>query len=307
MRSAVSLGLLATLAGCATAPAVQAPLANAPAPAIEGGAAPAPDSARWLYGSGEAAGASIQAWRQLADYAIATAKSPPPVSVPMGLPDAANGIGTASCTGKPVAVVFDADETVILNRGFAYWQSRSGADYRQSDWDAWERTGAAQVAPVPGAVTGIRRLREAGITVVFNTNRNASHAAETIDALEKAGLGRAVHGETLFLRGDDATGSRKDTRRATIASRYCVIALAGDNLGDFADALNAADLGVQQRRELVARGDYAQLWGAGWFALPNPSYGHWQRGTIDDVFPPDARWNLETAPSEAPAIMNEGN
>ena len=303
MRQAfVPLALSLALAACQTTP----PVASAP-PAPAAGDAPAPDSARWLYGSGEAAGASIQAWRQLADFAIATAKTSPTVSIPMGLPDAANGIGTASCTGKPMAVVFDADETVILNRGYAYWQSWSGAEYKQSEWDAWERTGANQIAPVPGAVTGIRRLREAGIAVVFNTNRNASSAAQTIDALEKAGLGGAVHGETLFLRGDDATGSRKDTRRATIASRYCVIALAGDNLGDFADALNAAELGVQQRRELVARGEYAQLWGAGWFALPNPSYGHWQRGTVDEVFPPDARWTPETAPSTAPAIMNEGN
>ena len=303
MRQAFGpLALALALAACQTTP----PVASAP-PAPVGGDAPAPDSARWLYGSGEAAGASIQAWRQLADFAIAAAKTSPTVSIPMGLPDAANGIGTATCTGKPMAVVFDADETVILNRGYAYWQSWSGAEYKQSEWDAWERTGANQVAPVPGAVTGIRRLREAGIAVVFNTNRNASSAAQAIDALEKAGLGRAVHGETLFLRGDDATGSRKDTRRATIASRYCVIALAGDNLGDFADALNAAELGVQQRRELVARGEYAQLWGAGWFALPNPSYGHWQRGTVDEVFPPDARWTPETAPSTAPAIMNEGN
>lgn len=303
MRQAFApLALSLALTACQTTP----PVASAP-PAPAAGDAPAPDSARWLYGSGEAAGASIQAWRQLADFAIATAKTSPTVSIPMGLPDAANGIGTATCTGKPMAVVFDADETVILNRGYAYWQSWSGAEYKQSEWDAWERTGANQVAPVPGAVTGIRRLREAGIAVVFNTNRNASSAAQTIDALEKAGLGRAVHGETLFLRGDDATGSRKDTRRATIASRYCVIALAGDNLGDFADALNAAELGVQQRRELVARGEYAQLWGAGWFALPNPSYGHWQRGTVDEVFPPDARWTPETAPSTAPAIMNEGN
>lgn len=255
---------------------------------------------RWLYGSGEAAGASIQAFRMLADYAVARAKEAPASSVMLGLPGAADGIGTASCNNpdgsrKPLAVVFDADETVILNSGFEYWQAGNGGTYDAKVWERWEEQGAALTVPVPGAVTGLRRLREAGITPVFNTNRATATAAGTIAALAKAGLGDAVHGETLFLRGDDATGSAKDGRRAMIAARYCVIAQAGDNLGDFADALNAPALTVQQRRTLTARGDLAQLWGNGWFVLPNPVYGHSIRGTIDEVFPPEIRWSPDAA------------
>lgn len=303
MKSASTAALALLLAGCTTTPN---DVASAPMQP-PGGDAPAPDTMRWLYGSGEAAGASIQAWRQLADYAIGTVAASPARSVPMGLPGATGGIGTTNCAGKPPAVVLDADETVILNRGYAYWQSWSGRPYSTEEWAAWERTGAPQVAPVPGAVTGIRMLRDAGIAVVFNTNRNAEYAAQTTAAIAAAGLGPAVHGETLFLRGDDATGSRKDARRATIAARYCVIALAGDNLGDFADALNAEELGVQERRELVARGDLARLWGAGWFALPNPSYGHWQTGSVDEVFPPEARWTPDGVTRTAPPIMKESD
>lgn len=255
---------------------------------------------RWLYGSGEAAGASIQAFRMLADYAVARAKEAPSASVMLGLPGAAGGFGTVSCrnpdgTRKPLAVVFDADETVILNSGFEYWQAGNGNAYDAKVWERWEEQGAALTVPVPGAVTGLRRLREAGITPVFNTNRATATAAGTVAALAKAGLGDAVHGETLFLRGDDATGSAKDGRRAMIAARYCVIAQAGDNLGDFADALNAPALTVQQRRTLTARGDLAQLWGNGWFVLPNPVYGHSIRGTIDEVFPPEIRWSPNAA------------
>ena len=62
---------------------------------------------------------------------------------------------------------------------------------------------------------------------MFNTNRNAKNAAETIAAIRAAGLGEAVHGETLFLKGDDGQGSAKDGRRATIAAKYCVIAMVG--------------------------------------------------------------------------------
>lgn len=259
--------------------------------------APAPDSMRWLYGSGEAAGASIQAYRALADYAIALAATRPAQSVTIGMPGENGGTstGTVSCTAadgtqKPYAVVFDADETAILNRGIEYWTAL-GNTMTGSAWEAWADGGAPHVAPVPGAVTGMRRLREAGIAVVYNTNRDNRTAAGTAAAIEAAGLGPAVHGDTLYLRGDDAMGGRKDGRRATIATRFCVLALAGDNLGDFADLFNDPALGPQARRQLAARGDLAQLWGNGWFTLPNPVYGNSIRGTIGEVFPPDARWS----------------
>lgn len=302
------------LAGCATAPAevASAPVpVAAPAAATLGGDAPAPDPMRWTYGSGEAAAAAVQAWRALADYTIAVSRQRKlPQSVPLGLPDAPGGIGTPACqradgTQKPFAAVFDVDETVILNRGYEYWLAL-GNPFRPDDFTKWAKDGAPYAVPVPGAVTGIRRLREAGIAVVYNTNRPSSTAAGTIAAIEKAGVGPAVHGETLFLAGDDALGGNKDGRRRTISDSYCVIALGGDNLGDFAERFNDKALTVHQRRELAARGDIARLWGNGWFLIPNAAYGAWQKGTIDDVFPPDARWTPDTPTRTAPDITNEG-
>lgn len=299
----------ALLAGCATpaapvAPAPVPPPVTAPArPPVLGLDDPAPDPMRWTYGSGEAAGAAIQAWRALADFAIATAARKPAVSVPMGLPGALGGIATASCAGKRPAVILDADETAVLNVGYEYWQALGNPGGGET-FARWAETGAAQTRPVPGAVTGVRRLREAGIAVIFNSNRPASAAAGTIRALEAAGLGKAVHKVTLFLIGDDALAGNKDGRRKIIADRFCVVALGGANLGDFAHALNDPAQTVQQRRERVARGDIAQLWGNGWFTIPNPAYGSWQRGTVGEVFPPDVRWEPR-APQPAPAIMNE--
>lgn len=305
----VSISILAlasvSMAACATTPAIAQATAVKEAAAADPLDAPAPDSMRWLYGSGEAAGASIQAYRALADYAIAMAATKPAQSVTIGMPgeDGGTSTGTVSCTAadgtaKPYAVVFDADETAILNRGIEYWTAL-GNTMTGSAWEAWANGGADYIAPVPGAVTGMRRLREAGITVVFNTNRDNKTAAGTAAAIEAAGLGPAVHGETLFLRGDDAMGGRKDGRRATIASRFCVLALAGDNLGDFADLFNEPGRDPQARRQLAARGELAQLWGNGWFTLPNPVYGNSIRGTIGEVFPPDARWSppAEDAPA----------
>lgn len=299
------------LAGCATtASEYAAPISEAPRPATL--ADEASDTVRWLYGSGEAAGASIQAFRALSDYAITNARQRSvPQSVPMGLPGASGGVGQPPCQEddriKPLAVVFDVDETLLLNLGAEYQKIMSGGSFDPELWDEWERSGSPGAAPVPGAVTALRALREAGITPVFNTNREAANAEQTEAAIAAIGLGPAVHGQTLFLRGDDATGSRKDTRRAKIAESYCVIALAGDNLGDFADVFNEPALGVQERRRLAGRGQFATLWGNGWFLLPNPVYGASIRGTLGEVFPPEARWTPGIEERAAPAIMNEGN
>lgn len=287
------------LAGCATTPAPEAPVASSDAPA----------AMQWLYGSGEAAGVSIQAWRNLADYAVARSRERRvPQSVAMGI-----GGGVADpqiCargdSWKPLAVVFDVDETVILNLGYEYWTTATGQSFSSESWKRWEETGASYVRPVPGAVTGIRRLRDAGIIPVFNTNREFSPEGAA-RALAAAGLGKAFHRDTLFLRGDDGGDGGKDGRRAMIADRYCIIALAGDNLGDFADVFNDDELAPQARREMAARGELAQLWGNGWFVFPNPVYGDSLKGSVEEVYPEDTRWSPETAPSDAPAIMNEGN
>lgn len=287
-RAIAASAVASLLAGCAAQPIMTAPPPPAaaampsPAPAAPPALAlddPAPDPMRWTYASGEAAGASIQAWRALADYAIAKAATKPAVSVPLGLPDVPGGIATAPCRGKPPAVVLDVDETVILNRGLEYWLAR-GNPNSGGLFDQWADSGAPTVAPVPGAVTGIRRLRGAGIAVIYNTNRDAKTAAGTVRALEAAGVGSAVHGRDLFLLGDDALKGNKDGRRKTISERFCVVALGGDNLGDFAQTLNDPAQTVQQRRERAARGDLAQLWGDGWFMIPNAAYGAWQKGTI---------------------------
>src|SRR3546814_2233141 len=77
---------------------------------------------------------------------------------------------------------------------------------------------------------------------IVNTNRTAANAKGTEDTLRAAGLGEFRHGETLFLMGDAPDGASQDGRRARNAARWCVIAMGGDQLGDFARAVNARAL-----------------------------------------------------------------
>jgi 5'-nucleotidase (lipoprotein e(P4) family) len=244
-----------------------------------------PAGMQYLYASGEAAAASIQAWNALVGY-VRTQRAPTSEVLAQGATLAAPTWTT--CGTKPKAAVFDVDETVLLNLGFEY-DASSGQPWSDPRWQDWERTGVKQVAPVPGALNALTQLRAMGVTVIFNTNRSAANATQTQAAIEGAGLGPARHGETLFLAGDDALGSKKDGRRATIAAKYCVVAMGGDQLGDFSDLFNAG-LTPAARRAVVQSPAITAKWGAGWFVLPNPVYGSALKGSRDEVFPSAIHW-----------------
>lgn len=281
------LALAAALSGCVVAPVrVQGPR-TVTAPATVDGV---PAGMQYLYGSGEAAAISVQAWRGLAGYVAQQVRARPRDSVVLAANASLSAPAYIPCAGKPYAAVFDVDETVALNLGFER-DAATGRAYEEARWKAYEITGGTTARAVPGAVEGIRALRALGVTVVFNTNRSAANAPATAALLDRLGLGPAVPGETLYL-ADAATGSRKDSRRAAIAARYCVLAMGGDQLGDFSDLFNAG-LTPGARRAATLAPALAARWGAGWFVLPNPVYGTALKGRLDEVFPADSAWSPE--------------
>ncbi|WP_174297186.1 HAD family acid phosphatase [Sphingomonas bacterium] len=267
------------------------PAAARPAPALILGTVP--PGMQYLYGSGEAAAISVQAWRAIADHVAARVRNRPVDGVVLDEGSTLAAPRFVSCAGKPLAAVFDVDETVLLNAGFEGDDAmHPGRPYDAARWRAYEASGGATVLPVPGAADALAAIRAMGVTVVFNTNRSAGNAAFTEAAIGHAGVGPARHGETLYLSGDDATGARKDARRAAIARRFCVVAMAGDQLGDFSDLFNANASGqpFAGRRAATLGAPVARLWGAGWFVLPNPVYGTALKGGMDEVFPVAGRW-----------------
>ncbi|MFD1786929.1 HAD family acid phosphatase [Sphingomonas floccifaciens] len=252
-----------------------------------------PEGMQYLYGSGEAAAGSIQAYRALQRYLTDwKAYAKPGKARQVVLADSAslNAPQFEPCGPKPPAVVLDIDETALLNLGYEADAARRGESYDAARWTRWEESGADKVVAVPGAKMVLDAARAAGITVIFNSNRGRETAAQTEAALAHAGLGPAKHGTTLWLKGDDGGGSGKDDRRWAIASGYCVIALVGDQLGDFSDLFNDPKLTPSTRRALTASPELAQLWGNGWFVLPNPVYGTALKGGFDEIFPYDTRW-----------------
>ena len=275
-------------------PAKARPAAAAPKTYFPPEPPPAPPQLhgiQYLYGSAEAAALTRQTWRILADYVDEQVATGTHKGVVLTPDSTLSNPHFVPCGDKPPAIVLDVDETSILNLGAEYDDLM--ADRRVFDedaWNRWEQGGAAYVAPTPGAKEALDRLRDHGVTVIFNSNRAAVNAAGAEAALNAAGLGPARHGETLFLSGDDTNGSMKDGRRQIIAGRYCVLAMAGDQLVDFSDLFTTEPNGIAARRATVAYSGIADLWGAGWFVMPNPVYGSGLKGGPDDIFPKDKQW-----------------
>jgi len=279
-----------------SAAAVPAAPPPPPKPTLE---SPAPAGMQFLYGSGEAAALSIQAYQALYNYLRMEAgfrrNKQEVSSVVLARGSTLAAPHFADCGTKPLAAVFDVDETVLLNLGYEARDALRTGPYEEARWGRWEMTGADQVVPAPGALETITAARREGITIVFNTNRSATNAAGTIAALTNAGLGPVTVGDTLWLKPDGGSGA-KDERRWAISEKYCVVALVGDQLGDFSDLFNAEGTAPLTRRNAASQTMTAPLWGAGWFILPNPVYGTALKGSIGDIFPPEKRWTDPTEP-----------
>jgi 5'-nucleotidase (lipoprotein e(P4) family) len=314
--TAIALALLLALPATAAAPRKKAAPAKA-RPAAAAAAAgdqtyyppepplPSPQlhGIQYLYGSAEAYALTRQTWRMLADFVDEAMASGTHRSVVLAADATLAQPKFVPCDNKPVAIVLDVDETSILNLGAEYDDLLARRKIFDDDvWVRWEQTGGAYVVPTPGAKEALDRLREHGVTVIFNTNRAAFDAPYTEKMLNDAGLGPAKHLETLFLSGDDSGGSMKDGRRQTIAAKYCVVAMAGDQLVDFSDHFDFDQdiLSVQQRRAAAALPGILDLWGNGWFVMPNPVYGSALQGGPDDIFPKDKQWR-DPGPKPAPA------
>lgn len=296
MKYALPILSFMALAACQTATMTApepAPVAQPPAAVSASEAAPRPAD-QWLFGSAEAQIMMVQSWNRIAGFAEARAASRPEDSVILAPGATAEAPEFLACGEKPLAAVFDVDETLIWNLGSAGAFRRMGIGFDPEIWSEWERTGADKAVAIPGAREGLERIRKAGVDVILNTNREAANAAGTIETIRQAGLGDYVHGETLFLKGDTPGGSAKDGRRYAISENYCVIALVGDQLGDIADIFNDKSLSPAARRDLAAAPAFEGVWDNGWFILPNPTYGPFEGSSMEDVFPPDTFW----APAE---------
>jgi 5'-nucleotidase (lipoprotein e(P4) family) len=175
----------------------------------------------------------------------------------------------------PLAIIADADETLIDNSAYQARGIRDGSGFSRESFTAWveERRATA----IPGAAEFLRHAAGRGVTVFYITNRDTpQELAGTLDNLRALGFPVSRDGSNLMLRGDPrAAAAEKGERRRWVGERYRVLLLMGDNLGDFVDGIDADPA---TRQALVDR--HREYWGERWIMLPNPSYGSWESSLI---------------------------
>ena len=261
MRRSAFLVLFLFAGGCASVSST----APAPPPAASRPVASEADhrllySVLWVQTAGEYQALSMQAWaaaRIALDQALDD-RSIVAVVEPSGIPAA-----------LPPAVIVDIDETVLDNSAAEARLIEDRATFSPERWDEWVQERAA--TPVPGSLDFLRYAASRGVTVFYVSNREATQEAATRDNLARLGYPVASEPDVVLLRGEIGEGSEKEPRRASVASRYRVVLMAGDDLGDF---LPNARVGVEEREAMVRR--YESWWGRRWIVLPIPMYRSWE-------------------------------
>ena len=223
-------------------------------------------------------------------YALATTRLPAALSQPgsSALEQTDGG------KGKPPAVIFDVDETVLDNSPYQARAILSGTrQFDQTQWDQWVSERAA--TPVPGAVDFVKELRRNKVRVVYITNRECRprvsvpndpcpQHADTLANMNAVGLGPVVP-EDLLLKGQNNWPAEKAPRRLEVIRTHRIIMSLGDQFSDLMSVTRKDDSAARARIGSA----HADLWNSRWIVIPNPTYGQWL-----DVLPEPLSGSLRT-------------
>jgi len=167
---------------------------------------------------------------------------------------------------KKVAVIVDADETLIDNSAYEAFLIGNDFGYSSKTWTPW--MAAAQATAIPGAGEFLNYAKEKGVEIFYVTNRKMVGYEGTEKNLKALGF-PDVDKEHLLLRTDT---SDKQPRRDIVTKDHEVALLMGDNLNDF--------LSVFRRKSIADRfaevDKIKDMWGKKFIVLPNPTYGEWE-------------------------------
>ncbi len=184
----------------------------------------------------------------------------------------------------PPAVILDVDETVVSNVDFQLTFERPFENHKLDTWSSNYHSLA-----IPGAASFINTARQMGVAVFFVTNRPCQmivgnddpcpQKQTTIDDIRQIGVD--ADADHVFLSGErPGWDKEKLSRRQYIAETHRVIMLLGDDLSDFIpcvreDPAGACTTAATRASRLEALDKHRQMWGNGWYILPNPMHGSW--------------------------------
>lgn len=168
---------------------------------------------------------------------------------------------------KPLAIVLDADETVIDNSAFESGLIGTDNAYSSKNWNAW--CAAAKATAMPGATEFLQSVDRLGVNIFYVTNRSMKTQYEgSAKNMKALGFPQVDHKHMLFKTDT----SNKQPRYDTINKDYTVVVYLGDNAGDL--PIGTYHKGQAERNAIVDA--HKNEFGHHFIALPNPVYGDWE-------------------------------
>lgn len=170
----------------------------------------------------------------------------------------------------PPAVILDIDETVLDNIPSQAQLLKDNEPFdEKGNWKEW--TELAQAEPIPGAAEFLALAEQKGITIFYVTNRDANQEQVTRNNLLLKKLPLRDDIDTVLMKNENGWSSDKTARRSYVSKNFRIVALVGDDFGDFVSGVKVTPA---QRLELAKQ--YSANWGKKWFLIPNPVYGSWE-------------------------------
>ena len=168
---------------------------------------------------------------------------------------------------KPLAIVLDADETVVDNTKLMGESIVNGNGRFDAPW--WRQAvhqGKSQA--MPGAVEFLNEVHKQGVEIFYVSNRYAPVNLDvTIQNFKELGFPSVDKDHVLLFEKD----SDKQPRFDMIAKKYYVVVYMGDNTGDFPIGTKGKTLA--ERNAIIDA--HKEDFGTTFVVFPNPAYGSW--------------------------------
>ena len=168
---------------------------------------------------------------------------------------------------KPLAIVLDADETVVDNTKLMGESIVNGNGRFDAPW--WRQAvhqGKSQA--MPGAVEFLNEVHKQGVEIFYVSNRYAPVNLDvTIQNFKELGFPSVDKDHVLLFEKD----SDKQPRFDMIEKKYYVIVYMGDNAGDFPIGTKGKTLA--ERNSIIDA--HKEDFGTTFVVFPNPAYGSW--------------------------------
>ena len=172
---------------------------------------------------------------------------------------------------EPWAVALDGDETVVSNATYELERPEGEANFNRQRWSAW--IARREATPLPGAVSFLSWVRQAGGQIAIVTNRLEEDCAATRENFRQ----QQIPHDVILCRTDvrDKRPRWRAVERGEAEPGLPpakILIWIGDNIHDFP--------GLDQELRF-AEGEAFTEFGDRFFILPNPLYGSWEDNPVE--------------------------